>query len=90
MKDRPSHWIHGGLTCRDVAVQASVYLDDRLPFFAAIRVGLHLASCAECRAYMKQMALVCEAAARLPKQYPSPINRLGLRQHFARCYPPSL
>ena len=90
MKDRPSHWIHSGLVCRDVVVQASAYLDDQLPFFTTVRVRLHVAFCADCRTYMKQMALVCEATARLPKPYPSPINRLSLRKHFARCYPPSL
>lgn len=90
MKDHPSQWIHSGLTCRDVVVQASAYLDDQLPFFTTFRVGMHVASCADCRTYMKQMALVCEVAARLPKPYRSPISRLSLRQHFARSYPPSL
>jgi predicted anti-sigma-YlaC factor YlaD len=90
MNDHPSQWIQSGLTCRNVAGFASEYLDDRLPMLTNIRVGFHLASCVDCRAYLKQMALVCEAAAGLTKPYPSPIGRLRLRQHFARCYPSSL
>jgi hypothetical protein len=39
---------------------------------------------------MKQIAFVCETATLLPKQYPSPIHCLRLRQHLARCHPPSL
>lgn len=83
MKDHPSQWIHSGLTCRDVVDRSSEYLDDHLPMFTKVRVGLHLASCVHCRIYMKQMALVSEAMASLPKQYPSPIQRLRLRQRFA-------
>jgi predicted anti-sigma-YlaC factor YlaD len=90
MKDRLSQWIHSSLTCRNVAGLASEYLDDSLPMLTKVRIGLHLASCADCRTYMKQMALLCEAAPGLPKQYPSPIARLRLRQHFASCHPPAL
>jgi predicted anti-sigma-YlaC factor YlaD len=90
MKNRLSQWIHSGLTCRNVASFASEYLDDRLPMLTKMRVGLHLASCVDCRTYMRQMALVCEAEAGLPKPYPSPISRLRLRQYFARCHSSSL
>ncbi len=83
MKDHPSQWIHSGLTCRDVTDRVAEYFDDRLPMFPTVRVGLHLASCAHCRTYVKQTALVSEAVASLHKQYPSPIQRLRLRQHFA-------
>jgi len=83
MKDHPSQWIHSGLTCRDVTDRASEYLDDRLPVLTNVRVGLHLASCAHCRAYVKQIKLVCETLAFFPKQAPSPITRLRLRQQFA-------
>jgi predicted anti-sigma-YlaC factor YlaD len=86
MKDHPSQWIHNGLTCRDVAERASHYLEDRLPLSTKILVGLHLASCAGCRSYVKQIAAVCETLAGLPKLYPPPINRLHLRQQFAAYY----
>jgi|CXWL01.1.fsa_nt_gi predicted anti-sigma-YlaC factor YlaD len=90
MNDHPSQWMQSGLTCRTVSGFASEYLDDHLPMLTKIRVSLHLVSCADCRTYMKQMALVCEVAASLPKQCPSPINRLRLQQHFAHCHSPSL
>jgi len=83
MKDHPSQWIHSGFTCRNVTERASDYVDDRLPILTKVRVGLHLASCPDCRVHVKQIALVSEAVALLPKRYPSPIQRLQLRQHFA-------
>ena len=87
MKDHPSQWIATGLTCRDVTDRASDYLDHRFPILIKIRVGLHLASCFHCRAYVMQISLVGDAVAFLPKLFPSPINRLRLRQHFAASHP---
>jgi predicted anti-sigma-YlaC factor YlaD len=83
MKDHPSQWVASGLTCRQVTAQATLYLEDRSPLFTTIRIGLHLASCADCRAYMKQMALVTETMASLPMCEPSQINRMRLRQQYA-------
>ena len=87
MNDHPSQWMQSGLTCRNVSGIASEYLDDHLPMLTKIRVSLHLASCADCRTYMKQMALVCEVAASFPKPYPALVTRLRLRQHFVAQYP---
>jgi hypothetical protein len=83
MKDYPSQWICSGLTCCDVTDRASEYLDDRLPILTKVLVGLHLASCAHCRAYMEQIDLVSSALRSLPKLYPSPLNRLCLSERFA-------
>jgi len=83
MKDHPSQWLDSGLTCRDVAERATNYLEDRLPVFTKIRVGLHLASCARCRSYVVQIGRVSSALRGFPKLYPSPVNRLRLRQGFA-------
>ncbi|MGH7147425.1 MAG: anti-sigma factor family protein [Nitrospiraceae bacterium] len=83
MKDHPSQGIHNGLTCRDVTDRASNYLDDLIPILTKVRVGLHLASCAHCRAYVKQIDLVSSTLRSLPKLYPPPINRFHLRQQFA-------
>ena len=85
MKVHPSQWIRSGLTCCDVSDRASEYLDDRLPILTKVRVGLHLASCAHCRAYVKQIDLVSSALRirNFPKLYPSPVNRLRLRERFA-------
>ena len=86
MKDYPLQWIHSDLTCRDVTDRASEYLDDRIPILTKVRVGLHLASCTQCRAYVKQIDLVSSALRSLPKLYPPPINRLRLRQQFAALH----
>ena len=71
MKDPTSQWIRSGLTCHDVTDRASEYLDDRLPILTKVRVGLHLASCTHCRAYVKQIGLVSSALRSLPTLYPS-------------------
>ena len=86
MKDHPSHWITGGMTCRDVADRTSDYLDDRLPMLTKARVALHLVSCAHCRTFTKQIIVIRETARLLPKPAPSPINRLRLRRYFGHCY----
>jgi len=83
MKDHPSQRIHSGLTCCDLTNRASEYLEDRLSILTKVRFGLHLASCAHCRAYVKQIDLVSSALRSLPELYPSPVNRLRLRQQFA-------
>jgi predicted anti-sigma-YlaC factor YlaD len=82
MKDYPSQWIHIGLTCRDVAERATDYLEGRLPLFTKVCIGLHLASCADCRSYVKQIDLVSSALRSLPTLYPSSSHRLSLRQQF--------
>ena len=86
MNDHPSERIRSGLTCCDVTDLASEYLDDRLPILTKVRVGLHLASCTHCRAYVKQIDLVSSALRSLPNLYPSPVNRLRLRQQFAASH----
>lgn len=86
MKDHPSQWIQSGLSCRDVTERVSEYTEDRLPILTKVRVGLHLASCVNCRAYLRQMVLICATAALLPKRSPSPIQRLRLRRQFAAHY----
>lgn len=87
MKDHPSQWIPSGLTCREVADRASDFLDERVPMPTNMRVALHLAFCADCRAYLTQILLIREAVTRLPKIYPSPVNRLRLRRHFTAIHP---
>ena len=83
MKVYPSQWTHSDLTCREVSDRASEYLDDNISILTKVRVGLHLATCTHCRAYVQQIDLVSSALSSLPKLHPSPINRLRLRQQFA-------
>lgn len=86
MTDHPSQWIARGLTCRHVVERTSDYLDERLHLLTNVRVALHLASCAGCRAYVKQTGLVRQALSSLPHRTPPPINRLRLRQQFAASH----
>ena len=86
MKDHPSQWNPRGLTCRDVAERVSEYLDGRLLLSTKIRIGLHLASCTHCRSYVKQILLVRDAVAFLPRSFPSTNDHLGLQRHFAHCH----
>ncbi len=83
MKDHPFQVVHSGLSCREVADLTSKYFEERLPMMTKVRVGLHLASCSRCRTYIEQLALVSSTLRRLPKIYPTPMNRLRLRQYFA-------
>ena len=83
MKDSLLTWIHSGLTCRDVTDRASEYLDDRLVGLTKGLVGIHLASCAHCRVYMKQIELISAALKGFTALYPSPVSGLCLRQGFA-------
>ena len=83
MNDHPSQWVPSGLTCRDVTNRASKYLDDRLPILTKVRVSLHLASCAHCRTYLKQIDLVSSALRSFPTLHPSPLNRLRLGERVA-------
>ena len=83
MKDDPSQWTRSGLSCRDVTDRASEYLDDRLLSLTKAQVILHLASCAHCCAYVKQIDLISSALGSLPTLPPSTANRRRLRQRFA-------
>ena len=83
MKDYRPPGSQRGLTCREVTDRASEYLDDNISILTKVRVGLHLASCSHCRAYVQQIDLVSSALSSLPKLYPLPSNRFHLRQQFA-------
>ena len=66
MKDDTSQWTRRGLSCRDVTDRASEYLDGRLLSLTKVQVVLHLASCAYCRVYVKQIDLISSALRSLP------------------------
>jgi len=74
------------LTCQEAAGLVTRSLEGALPLREEARYRIHLALCPHCRAYMKQLMLVQEAVALLPKPLPSPANRLRLRQQFAASH----
>ncbi|WP_455244563.1 zf-HC2 domain-containing protein [Petrachloros mirabilis] len=82
MKDHLTQWIDSGFTCRDIADRASDYHEGRLPLLIEHRVSRHLPYCKRCRTYLHQVALVSSTLRRLPKIYPTPMNRLLLHQYF--------
>jgi predicted anti-sigma-YlaC factor YlaD len=83
MKDYSSQGTRSGLTCRNVTDRASEYLDDRLFSLTKLLVDLHLASCAHCRAYIRQIDFISSVLRSLPTLDPSPVDHLRLRQQFA-------
>ena len=48
----------GRTTCRELVKQGTEFLEDRLPAESAAAVWRHLDSCASCRTYLEQLALV--------------------------------
>ncbi len=70
-------------TCQEAAGLVTRSLEGALSLKKEARYRIHLALCAHCRAYAKQIVLVQEAVALLPKPFPSPANRQRLRQSFA-------
>lgn len=71
------------ITCREVAEWASAYLDAHAHDAAHVRMALHLAACAGCEAYVKQIATVRDLLGRLPKADAVPAQRDRLRQAFS-------
>lgn len=87
MTQDPSETAAAEITCREVAAWTSEYLDAHLHEPAKVRMALHLASCAGCRAYVEQIAAVRDVVGSLPKDGPD-IERLEqLRRAFAARRP---
>lgn len=85
MIDLPSQWPSSGLTCRGVTDRASEYLDDRLFSLTKMLVDLHLASCAHCRVYMKQIDLISAALKGLNTLHPTPANVVARANSLLRA-----
>lgn len=71
------------ITCERVAAWASAYLDDHLGDEEKVRIVLHLAACAGCDAYVKQIASVRRVLGQLPKTAPHPPQHDRLRRAFS-------
>ncbi|MGE0644063.1 MAG: hypothetical protein AB7P24_10350 [Nitrospira sp.] len=82
MNEHPSRSIDSELTCCEIANGGTDFLEGRLSTVISMKISDHLASCTGCLAHVRQIALVKDTLALLPKQFPSPINRLRLREHF--------
>ncbi|MBA5868688.1 MAG: anti-sigma factor [Nitrospira sp. CR2.1] len=71
------------ITCREVAEWTSAYLDAHQDDLHKVRMALHLAVCAGCRAYVHQIASVRDTLGRLPGPTVDPVRRDRLRQAFS-------
>jgi len=56
------------LKCRDIANQASDYLDDNQTLRQRLAVAVHLLICGHCRAFIRQLRLALVYYRRLPVQ----------------------
>ncbi len=71
-----------GITCQEVAQWASAYLDEHVGDDRKRHIVLHLAICAGCETYVKQIATVRDALRLLPKPVEQPADPHRLRQAF--------
>ncbi|HSA87588.1 MAG TPA: zf-HC2 domain-containing protein [Nitrospira sp.] len=80
------------ITCQEITQWVSAYLDEQLGDERKHQIALHLAICAGCETYVKQIAKVRDMIALLPKAVEQPSDFHRLRQTFAargRRLPPS-
>ena len=77
------------IACREVVQWTSAYLDAHVGDTTRVRMALHLAVCAGCETYVKQIASVRDLLGRLPGTGVEPVLRDRLRQaFFTRQAPP--
>lgn len=68
-------------SCRELVRQATEFLEDRLPAATKVEIWRHLESCAACRTYVEQLALVRDSLRGLPvPEMPDRMRKLLLRR----------
>jgi anti-sigma factor RsiW len=70
------------ITCQEIAQWASAYLDDHVGDERKRQIAVHLAICAGCETYVKQIATVRDVVGALPKVVEQPADSHRLRQAF--------
>ena len=70
------------ITCQEVVQWASAYLDEHVGDDRKRHIVLHLAICAGCETYVKQIATVRDIVGSLPKGDEHPSDSHRLRQAF--------
>lgn len=71
------------ITCQEIVQLASAYLDEHVEGERKRQITTHLAGCAGCETYVKQIAMVRDMVALLPKTVEEPFDSHRLRQTFA-------
>lgn len=64
------------LKCKDVAYQASDYLDKSLPFWQRVNIRIHLFMCGHCRRFIKQLKSTVDVSRNIDRSH---------LQNQARC-----
>jgi predicted anti-sigma-YlaC factor YlaD len=62
------------LTCREVSLSASDYLERNMPLRRRVSVRLHLVMCKHCRALVDQLAVCVRSLRSLQNKEPEPIS----------------
>ncbi len=70
------------ITCQEIAQWASAYLDEHVEDERKRQIAVHLAICAGCETYVKQIATIRDAVGLLPKLDEQPSDLHCLRQAF--------
>ena len=70
------------ITCQEIAQWASAYLDGHVGDERKLQIVLHLAICAGCETYVKQIATVRDVVGLLPKAVEEPSDSHRLRKAF--------
>ena len=70
------------ITCQEIAQWTSTYLNDHVGDERKRQIAVHLAICAGCETYVKQIATVRDVVGLLPKTVEQPADSHRLRQAF--------
>jgi anti-sigma factor RsiW len=70
------------ITCQEIAQWTSAYLDDHVGDERKRQIAVHLAVCAGCETYVKQIATVRDVVRLLPKAVEQPSDSHRLQQAF--------
>jgi anti-sigma factor RsiW len=70
------------VSCQEVVQWASAYLDEHVGDDRKRQIVLHLAICAGCETYVKQIATVRDVVGLLPKAVEHQVDSQRLRQAF--------
>jgi anti-sigma factor RsiW len=83
MEHEASKSVQKEITCREVVEWTSAYLDEHVGEDRKQQIALHLAACAGCEAYVKQIASVRDLVRLLPQAVDSPAESDQVRQAVA-------
>jgi len=83
MGHEASKFVKKEITCREVVEWTSAYLDEHAGEERKQQIALHLAACAGCGTYVKQIASVRDLVRLLPQAADSPAESDLARQAVA-------